>query len=76
VFNLRDTIRVLRQLYGHTPAADFAPLAVKACLTRARTSLEWAGVSPMEMADLLPKEAWVLCRLDNLVQGDTGSLTA
>jgi tetratricopeptide (TPR) repeat protein len=38
----------------------------RACLTRARTLLEGAGASPVEMADLLLKEAWVLCRLDNL----------
>jgi integrase len=31
MFNLRDAIRLLRQLYGHTPAADFGPLALKAC---------------------------------------------
>jgi UvrD/REP helicase N-terminal domain/Tetratricopeptide repeat len=28
--------------------------------------LEGAGASPVEMADLLLKEAWVLCRLDNV----------
>jgi tetratricopeptide (TPR) repeat protein len=38
----------------------------KACLARARALLEGAGASPVEMADLLLKEAWVLCRLDNL----------
>jgi tetratricopeptide (TPR) repeat protein len=38
----------------------------KACLTRARTLLEGAGASPVETAELLLKEAWVLCRLDNL----------
>jgi integrase len=31
MFNLRDAIRVLRQLYGHTPADEFGPLALKAC---------------------------------------------
>jgi len=30
-FNLRDAIRILRQLYGHTTAAEFGPLALKAC---------------------------------------------
>jgi hypothetical protein len=30
-FNIRDAIRILRQLYGHSPAADFGPLALKAC---------------------------------------------
>jgi tetratricopeptide (TPR) repeat protein len=38
----------------------------KACLTRARTLLEGTGAAPVEMAELLLKEAWVLCRLDNL----------
>jgi integrase len=28
---LRDALRVLRSLYGHTPAADFGPLALKTC---------------------------------------------
>ena len=30
-FNIRDALRILRQLYGHSPAADFGPLALKAC---------------------------------------------
>jgi integrase len=30
-FNLRDALRILKQLYGHTPAAAFGPLALKAC---------------------------------------------
>jgi integrase len=30
-FNVRDAIRILRQLHGHTPAAEFGPLAIKAC---------------------------------------------
>jgi tetratricopeptide (TPR) repeat protein len=38
----------------------------KECLTRARTLLEEASASPVDMADLLLKEAWVLCRLDNM----------
>src|SRR5262249_15173776 len=29
--NLRDALRILKQLYGHTPAAEFGPLALKAC---------------------------------------------
>jgi integrase len=28
--NLRDALRPLRRLYGHTPAADFGPLALRA----------------------------------------------
>jgi tetratricopeptide (TPR) repeat protein len=38
----------------------------KAGLVRARALMEGAGASPVETADLLLKEAWVLCRLDNL----------
>jgi integrase len=30
-FNLRDALRILKELYGHTVAADFGPLALKAC---------------------------------------------
>ena len=30
-FNVRDAIRVVKALYGHTPAAEFGPLALKAC---------------------------------------------
>jgi integrase len=30
-FNVRDAIRVIKDLYGHTPAASFGPLALKAC---------------------------------------------
>jgi integrase len=30
-YNLRDVLRLLRRLYGHTRAADFGPLALKAC---------------------------------------------
>jgi integrase len=30
-FNIRDVLRVLKALYGHTPAAAFGPLALKAC---------------------------------------------
>jgi integrase len=29
--NLRDAIRILKELYGHTIAAEFGPLALKAC---------------------------------------------
>jgi integrase len=29
--NLRDALRILKELYGHTVAADFGPLALKAC---------------------------------------------
>ena len=36
-----------------------------ACLTQARTLIEQAGDPPLEIADLLLKEAWVLCRLEN-----------
>jgi integrase len=32
--NLRDALRVVRRLYGHTPARDFGPLALKACRAR------------------------------------------
>jgi tetratricopeptide (TPR) repeat protein len=41
-------------------------LESKTCLTQARTLLEGSGASPVEMADLLLKEAWVLCRFDNV----------
>jgi integrase len=30
-FNVRDALRVLKEFYGHTPAAAFGPLALKAC---------------------------------------------
>jgi integrase len=30
-FNLRDALRIVKELYGHTRAADFGPLALKAC---------------------------------------------
>jgi integrase len=29
--NLRDAMRIVKELYGHTPAAAFGPLALKAC---------------------------------------------
>jgi integrase len=29
--NLRDAVRILKALYGHTVAAEFGPLALKAC---------------------------------------------
>ncbi len=32
-FNIRDALRILKELYGHTPAAEFGPLALKACRT-------------------------------------------
>lgn len=32
--NYRDSLRTLRQLYGHTPARDFGPLALKAVRER------------------------------------------
>jgi len=30
-FNVKDVLRLLKELYGHTRAADFGPLALKAC---------------------------------------------
>jgi integrase len=30
-YNLRDALRVVKELYGSTPARDFGPLALKAC---------------------------------------------
>jgi integrase len=30
-FNVRDALRILKELYGHTPAATFGTLALKAC---------------------------------------------
>ncbi len=30
-FNVKDALRILKELYGHTPAAEFGPLALKAC---------------------------------------------
>jgi integrase len=30
-FNIKDALRILKDLYGHTPAAEFGPLALKAC---------------------------------------------
>jgi site-specific recombinase XerD len=32
--SLRDALRVVRKLHGHTPARDFGPLALKACRAR------------------------------------------
>src|SRR5262249_53768352 len=32
--SLRDALRVVRRLYGHTLARDFGPLALKACRAR------------------------------------------
>jgi site-specific recombinase XerD len=32
--SLRDALRVIRRLYGHTTAKDFGPLALKSCRTR------------------------------------------
>ena len=32
--SLRDALRVVRTLYGHTPAREFGPLALKACRAR------------------------------------------
>ena len=32
--SLRDALRVVRKLYGHTPAREFGPLALKACRAR------------------------------------------
>jgi hypothetical protein len=31
--NLRDALRVVKELYGSTPARDFGPVALKACRT-------------------------------------------
>jgi integrase len=33
-YNLRDAIRIVKELYGSTPAKDFGPLALKACRGR------------------------------------------
>jgi len=30
-YNLKDVLRIVKQLYGNTSAADFGPLALKAC---------------------------------------------
>lgn len=30
-FNIKDALRILKNLYGHTAATDFGPLALKAC---------------------------------------------
>ncbi|HZY90012.1 MAG TPA: hypothetical protein VFE78_34640 [Gemmataceae bacterium] len=32
--SLRDALRVVRKLYGHAPAREFGPLALKACRAR------------------------------------------
>jgi integrase len=32
--SLRDALRVVRKLYGHTPAKDFGPLSLKSCRAR------------------------------------------
>jgi site-specific recombinase XerD len=32
--SLKDALRVVRKLHGHTPARDFGPLALKACRAR------------------------------------------
>jgi hypothetical protein len=32
--SIRDVLRVIRKLYGHTSARDFGPLALKACRAR------------------------------------------
>jgi integrase len=32
--SLKDALRVVRKLYGHTPAKDYGPLALKACRAR------------------------------------------
>jgi hypothetical protein len=32
--SLKDALRVVRKLYGHTPARDFGPLALKSCRAR------------------------------------------
>ncbi len=38
---LRDALRVLKELYGRTPARDFGPLALKACRT-AMLAKDWS----------------------------------
>ncbi len=40
-FNVKDVLRLLKELYGHTRAADFGPLALKACRT-AMVKKGWA----------------------------------
>jgi integrase len=52
VFNIRDAIRVLRQLYGHTPAADFGPLALKACRAE-MVKKDWSRVYVNAQVDRL-----------------------
>jgi hypothetical protein len=38
---LRDALRVVKELYGSTPARDFGPLALKAC-RQAMVAKDWS----------------------------------
>ncbi len=40
-YSLRDALRVLKELYGRTPARDFGPLALKASRT-AMLAKDWS----------------------------------
>jgi integrase len=40
-YALKDALRVVKESYGHTPAEDFGPLALKACRQR-MISLGWS----------------------------------
>jgi hypothetical protein len=50
--NIRDAIRLVRQLYGHTPAAEFGPLALKACRA-AMVKKDWSRSFINAQADRL-----------------------
>ena len=47
---LRDALRVLKELYGRTPARDFGPLALKACRT-AMLAKDWSRTYANSQAD-------------------------
>jgi integrase len=40
-FCLKGALRILKHLYGHTPAQDFGPLALKACRVK-MVELDWS----------------------------------
>jgi integrase len=39
-YNLKDVLRIAKELYGHTPAVEFGPLALKACRQK-MTEKDW-----------------------------------
>jgi integrase len=83
-FNVRDALRILKQLYGDTPAAEFGPLALKACRGE-MVKKDWSRTYINAQVDrirrvfrwaaseqLIPVTVWQsLCTVEGLHRGRT-----